>query len=199
MSSRPQTHYKRGQVRRDALLRAAVDLISERGIEGLSHRSVSARAGMPPSTTTYFFSSIDELIGEAVSDIADAVVGSFDALVDKVVQGGMAQDEFADRLVELLAAAQPSQVVVQFEAYLGTTRRVELVEPVRRIMRTFEKAAAEALKAAGVSEAEHAAKQFVAVIDGFQLHRLAWPRPERDRADLEEVLRRLLDSYLAGS
>ena len=36
------------------------------GAGAVTHRAVAARAGVPLSTTSYFFSSIDELVTEAL-------------------------------------------------------------------------------------------------------------------------------------
>lgn len=57
----------RGRLKKQALLDAAVDLIAERGLEGLSHRLVAARANVSSSTPGYFFTSIDALVGAAVA------------------------------------------------------------------------------------------------------------------------------------
>ena len=69
MPIRPATHRASGQARRAALLEAAVEVIAEQGVAGATHRAVAARAGMPTSTTSYFFSSLDELMAQIASDI----------------------------------------------------------------------------------------------------------------------------------
>ena len=76
MRSRPQTHFVRGQARRALVIDAAIELIAERGIEGVSHRSVAARAGVPAATPGYYFASIDELIGAAISHVAAEILGT---------------------------------------------------------------------------------------------------------------------------
>ncbi|WP_121254545.1 TetR/AcrR family transcriptional regulator [Nocardioides ferulae] len=199
MPARPQTHYARGQARRAKLVEAAIEVIAERGLEGVTHRSVAARAGVPLSTTSYFFGSLDELIGAAVTEIADRVRASVDAVVADAAGGALDRRELAERLVRLLAAASPQLVLVQFEAYLATSRRPDLRPAVRAIMLGFEEATAAALAAVGVADAPGAARQFVAVIDGFALHRIAWPRDDEDADALASALTRLLESYLSAS
>src|SRR5215470_4689909 len=50
--------------RREAILDAALALIAERGTEQLTHRSVAEAAGVPLGSTTYYFTSRDELVRE---------------------------------------------------------------------------------------------------------------------------------------
>ncbi|MGN7778741.1 TetR/AcrR family transcriptional regulator [Mycolicibacterium sp. 22603] len=197
MVSRPQSHYRRGHARRATLLQAAVDEIAESGLEGVTHRSIAARAEMPVSTTSYFFGSLDDLIGAAVQHIADDVVSSIEVLTNDFASTELDLADFAERLLDILGDARAHQIVVQFEAYLATSRRPQLIEPVRAIMVALERAAAEALAVIGISESPAAARQFVALIDGFAVHRVAWPRAGDDEEFLRDALWRLLNSYLA--
>lgn len=196
MPSRPQTHYARGHARRRQLITATVELIAEKGIEGITHRSVAGRADMPLSTTSYFFGSMDELIGAAITEIADTIVARLDALTDELSKGELSLAEFADAVIGVATSAHRREVIVQFEAYLASDRRPELRDAVHKIMTGFEEATAKALSTAGVDDAPTLARQIVAVVDGFALHKIAWPRPDSDEA-LVSLLRRLLDSHLS--
>ena len=41
-------------------------MAAERGAAGVTHRAVTERAGVPLATASYFFSSIDDLVAEAL-------------------------------------------------------------------------------------------------------------------------------------
>lgn len=194
MSSRPRTHYARGRVRKQALLDAATELIAERGLEGLSHRSVAARANVPSSTPGYFFASMDELAGAAVTQVAENLLSAVEALVADLESGGIDREDFTRRLIEHLVRTRRQEVVVQFEAYLAAGQRSELREPVERVLTGFETAAAKGLEAFGVAHPGTVARRFVAVIDGFALHRIACPRGD-DEAVLLDTLHRLVESF----
>ena len=56
----------KGERRRQALVAAAAQLLSEGGFDAVRHRAVAERAGLPLASTTYYFSSLDELIAAAV-------------------------------------------------------------------------------------------------------------------------------------
>src|SRR6476660_7553581 len=79
MAPRVKAHRASAQRRRAALLEAAAQLTAEVGADAVTHRAVAARAGVPLSTTSYFFSSIDELVTEALRMGATERVSEFDA------------------------------------------------------------------------------------------------------------------------
>ena len=187
--------YSRGELRRARILDAAVEVIADHGLEGVTHRAVAAAAGVPLSATSYFFSSLDELIGAAVTRIADGILRSADALIADAVDPHLA-DDYVDRLVGVVTAPAGRQLLVQFEAYLGATRRPDLVEPVIRLVDAYERAAATVLRSLGAAEPERAARHLVAVLDGFALQRIARPRPV-DHDLLRNAIRLVVRSHLA--
>lgn len=195
---RRKTRYARGQERRDALVDAAIGVIGTRGLERVSFRSVAETAGFPPSTTSYFFGSVGQLIDAAITRIAENVTAKVTALLDVANAGGLTRDDLADAimdLVSLLSSPEDDDSLVQFEAYLAVRRRPELADSVHRIMRMIEEAAEAALGAFGIAEPHLPARHFLALIDGYTLHEIARPTPGGNRAELKDALLRVLDSY----
>jgi len=58
----PGHHTARGEEQQAALVRAAFDLIAERGFEGLRTRDVAGRAGVNIATLHYYFATKEDLI-----------------------------------------------------------------------------------------------------------------------------------------
>ena len=58
MATRAQLTQGRSRQRRDELLAATIELFAEGGSRAVTHRAVARRAGLPPATTTYYFSSM---------------------------------------------------------------------------------------------------------------------------------------------
>lgn len=56
--------------RRARIARAAITVVAERGIGGLTHRSVAAEARVPLGSTTYHFASLDDLVSAALDEAA---------------------------------------------------------------------------------------------------------------------------------
>src|ERR1700749_535010 len=59
----------KGERRRYALVSAAADLLCEGGFDAVRHRAVARRAGLPLASTTYYFSSLEDLLVQAVEFI----------------------------------------------------------------------------------------------------------------------------------
>lgn len=77
----------KGERRRYALVSAAAELLGEGGFEAVRHRAVARRAGLPLASTTYYFSSLDDLIARAVEHIGMIEVAQLRARVSANVGG----------------------------------------------------------------------------------------------------------------
>ena len=52
--------------RRQRIIDAAIRVVGDRGIAGLSHRTVAAEADVPLGSTTYHFKTLDDLMVAAL-------------------------------------------------------------------------------------------------------------------------------------
>ncbi|PCE22186.1 hypothetical protein BWP39_21160 [Paraburkholderia acidicola] len=196
MPIRPPKHRAAAQARRTTLLEAAIDVIAEKGIDGATHRAIAARAEMPLSTTSYFFASIDELVAEAMQTIAARLIGQVEDLISGFVSVDGDVEGSIERLVELLTASRPAEIAAEFEIYLQCRQRPELQATAHHMMASFEQTTEAALRAMGVNQPGEAARVMIALLDGFALHRLAWPRGDADRRVLLGGIRALMRAYL---
>ncbi|TXK40290.1 TetR/AcrR family transcriptional regulator [Nonomuraea sp. C10] len=64
--------------RRDRLIDAALTVIAERGLAGTTHREIARVADVPLGSTTYHFTSLEELLAEAFKRYAATVARVFD-------------------------------------------------------------------------------------------------------------------------
>ena len=128
-TSKPRSHYARGHQRRAEVVAATVEVIERQGIEGVTHRSVAAAAGVPLSTTSYFFDSLDHLIGEAVTKIAEDVVAGADALIVQLrdAEGG-SRREVVERF-EALEFDEPRLAARQLVALLDGLALLSVAAP----------------------------------------------------------------------
>lgn len=193
---KPRSHYARGHQRRADLVAATIEVIERQGVEGVTHRSVAAAAGVPLSTTSYFFDSLDHLVGEAVTKVAEDVVAGAAALIAELESAeGASRRAVVDRLIDLMSTQRTGSLVAQFEAYLAATRRPELREPVERIVTVYEDTATTVFEALDVDRPRVAARQLVALLDGLALLSIAHPRPD-DAEVRREALRGLAALHL---
>ena len=71
--------------RREQILDAAITLLGERGIHGVTHRAVDAPAGLPAGSTTNYFSTRDKLLDAVVERHAERERANFEELAGAVV------------------------------------------------------------------------------------------------------------------
>lgn len=171
----------RGVRRRQQLLDACLRLLSERGISGVTHRAVAAEAGVPASSTTYFFASLDELIAEAIRSAMDVELERIRELAVSLSKDDPSPQAIIDRFVDYLRLTPAPHTTGQFEIYLHASRTPELQAMVAEIMRATREVAAEAALRLGITEPT-AGAAIVALIDGFALHRVADPIPDQFEA-----------------
>src|SRR5919106_7033057 len=89
------TNVPKGEARREAILRATLALIGERGLDAVTHRAVAERAGVPLSATTYWFASKDELLQETLLLAAREEVERLERLVVDLAPQELGAGEWA--------------------------------------------------------------------------------------------------------
>ena len=111
--------------RRQRIIDAAIRVVGEKGLAGLSHRSAAAEADVPLGSTTYHFKTLDELMVAALRQANEGfakVVAAHGALED--TRGDLAAD-LAGILGEWLSGERGG-VELEYELYLAALRRPAL-------------------------------------------------------------------------
>jgi DNA-binding transcriptional regulator YbjK len=193
MPIRPPTHRARGLARRDTLLRAACTVLTEEGIEGATHRRIAEVAGMPLSTTSYFFSSLDELLAEAITLAFAEFIANTNAAILAMHQRNPSTEQLVEQITDFVLQSPRADIIAQFEAYLAVERRPELRAAIANVLESYENAISTALRLFAIDPAPHRVRLVLAMLDGFAIQRIAHPRPD-DR----EILRAALHELLIG-
>lgn len=146
----------KGERRRYALVSAAAELLGEGGFEAVRHRAVARRAGLPLASTTYYFSSLDDLIARAVEHIGMIEVAQLRARVSALSRRRRGPETTAVVLVDLLVGEMSSpglaeQLISRYERHIACTRLPDLRESMRRSLRQRAEAVAEAIERSGRS------------------------------------------------
>lgn len=192
MTAPVKTHRASAQRRRAALLDAAAQLAAEVGAGAVTHRAVAARAGVPLSTTSYFFGSIDELVTEALRVGVTTRVSDFDAAERAAVAASDIQiGTVIDAVVDQTLASSRDAEGGQVEFYLAAGRQPDLQPEASATVVRFAERVAQQLERAGALQPDDAAWALTALGDGAMLHRLAQVEGDH-RARLTNGLRMLL-------
>jgi DNA-binding transcriptional regulator YbjK len=172
--NRSKVHRASAQRRRASLLEAAAELSAEVGAGSVTHRAIAARAGVPLSTTSYFFESIGEILTEALRDAAAGRVDEFDAAErTALLCEGASTAEVLGRVAESEVASSRTVQAAQAELYLAAGRQPELRGEVQATAGRFAERIATHLERREAPQAQEAAVALVSLADGELLHRLS--------------------------
>ncbi|WP_019970471.1 TetR/AcrR family transcriptional regulator [Mycobacterium sp. 141] len=161
----------KGERRRCALVRAAADLLCEGGFDAVRHRAVARRAGLPLASTTYYFSSLDDLIAKAVEDIGKREAEQLKAGVAALSRRRRGAESTADVLVDLLVGESPEtrvteQLISRYERYIACARQPGLRDIQRRIRQQRTEAVVEVVERSGRAVRSELLTALVCAVDG---------------------------------
>ncbi|WP_026423433.1 TetR/AcrR family transcriptional regulator [Actinokineospora inagensis] len=185
----------KGERRRHALVEAAVELLAEGGFDAVRHRAVAERAGLPLASTTYYFQSLDELIGAAIEYHGRSELARGRAVLAAMTEPVRGRDHLVELVLDQLLGPverdDAENVLLRYERLVATGRRpylrplmLELGAELRALLReTF------ALAAADIDDAR--LEQLIALVDGAVVNALIEVNPD-PRAAARRMLRTAL-------
>ncbi len=161
----------KGERRRYALVSAAAELLREGGFDVVRHRAVASRAGLPLASTTYYFSSLDDLVESAVDHIGAMEASQLRAWVEELPRRRRGSEATADILVDLLVGGptvEPisEQLISRYERFIACARQPALREIQRRLLHQRVAAAAEAISRSGRHVRPEMVTALVYAVDG---------------------------------
>lgn len=186
----------KGERRRHALITAAAELLGEGGIEAVRHRAVAHRAGLPLASTTYYFSSLDDLLASAVEHTGMLEIAKLRARVAALPKRRRGIEATADVLVDLLVGETSTpplteQLISRYERYIACTRLPALRDIQRRILHQRIDAVVEAIERSGRCVRVGLLAALVYAVDGAMVATLVDDRQgpkAAARATLIEIL-----------
>lgn len=128
------------QQRRAQLADAAIALLPESGVHGVTHRAVDRKAGLPPGTASNYFRTREALLVAAAERVGQLHYADMDAVADGYRPAGSpgtperAADLIADSLF-LAATTYRSRYLAVFELQLESLRRPALAEALAALGR----------------------------------------------------------------
>lgn len=173
--------------RRTVIADAAITTLAKAGGRGLTHRAVDREAGLPIGSTSYYLRTRADLLRAAVDRLAELD----EAALAPVAAGSLAAD--LARVADQLLGSGRERLLARYELALESVRRPELRELLaagtRRVRAAIEQRSADQ----GADAPGEVADAVLALVDGLLLAELtAIEGQQRDRADLERVLTRLV-------
>lgn len=176
----PAVRQERSTRRREALLQAAMELLSESGVSALTHRSVAARAGLPSSSTGYYFPTIQELVDATVDAYTERGIAEVVAAATTSYGPHMSDDEVLDGITRALVEVPRGLQMSILDLYLQAGRQPELQALTTRVSELLEWVVDRVLDLIGVQEKGNTARTVRSYAIGALVTRLGAPHSHAD-------------------
>ncbi|MCP3799237.1 TetR family transcriptional regulator C-terminal domain-containing protein [Allokutzneria sp. A3M-2-11 16] len=186
-----QASTPKGERRRQALVEAASELLVESGFAGIRHRAVAERAGLPLASTTYYFSSIEELVERAVEYHGRTELAWGRERLSGC--GRLDRDELCELVLDMLLGHNSRDggldvVLLRYERLVGSGRRPYLAPLMREMGDELHALLVEILAQAGAPSSSAEVTRLIALIDGTVVNALIESDPD-PRGAARRVLR----------
>jgi len=184
----------RGNARRLLLLQTTLKLIADRGVDAVSHRAVATAAGVPLGSTTYWFSSRQEMLRQALEHFGRVEIESLQQRLDGLREGRLSRRRLVDEFTSILRpqlGEQRWRTVAQYALFQEAARTAELRPVCREWSEAWERALAGVFSALGASDPELEGRMFLAMLDGLLLSQLTTPVEDPE----EQVIRPALNAW----
>lgn len=168
---RPARQVRSAETRR-RISDAAIRILAERGITGVTHRRVADCAGVPLSATTYYYATKFDLLAEASNAILRGYVEAFARAVERYSRpGGPASTfgDFAVRLVRNATGAHRQGTIAWAEITLDAVRHPESLVLAQKWASEIDRLWRGIAEALDVAEPAAAARSGVDMVMGLLL------------------------------
>ena len=170
--------------RRDKIITATLEAVKEHGIHAVTHRKIAAIAGVPLGSLTYYFSGIDELLTEALSQFTDTMSEQYQAFFADVsdAQGACLA---ITGMIHSSQVTTPENMALMYQLYAFASRKPALKTVMQNWMQRSQRTLEQWLTPG-------TARALDAFIEGMTLHFVT----DRTPLSREEIL--LMVKRIAG-
>ena len=181
--------------RRNQILDAAIDILCDDGVGGLTHRQVDTRADVPAGTTSNYFRNRQALLEATAARTVDLHWQRVEALQSAV--GPMSRDALKALMIRMLDPDEQFRrwTLARFELFMESTRRKELQPLMKELQAAAVKSATLLFEAAGFTPAPERMDELSRLLNGFVFSNLTLA-PESGTQDAAGLVDRLLSAFL---
>ena len=185
--------------RRRELLDAALHVVADEGLRGLTHRAVDRRAGLPEGTCSAYFRTREALQTGLTQYVAGRCGADVAALSEELTRHPVEEPGVKERVVEITVAAFESWLeerellLARIELSMEASRNPALAALLAEYRERLVGVVHATLAARGKRPAPSSAEALVAASDGLLIAALQKP-PGQRRPFLSESLRLILNA-----
>jgi len=182
--------------RRAQILDAAIDILADKGVGGLTHRQVDDRAGLPAGTSSNYFRTRQALLEATAARTVDLHWQRVEAL--RAAIGSLTLRGVKALLTRMISDPdEPARryTLARFELFMEGTRRPELQPFLAELQAAAVKSAKLIFEAAGFAPTARQMEELSRLLNGYVFSNLTTAGAPDDPAGLVD---RLLSAFFAA-
>ena len=181
--------------RMELLLGAAMHVVAENGLRGLTHRAVDRQAGLPEGSCSAYLRTRDALVQGVTGYVAERVAGHVRELADELAGKALADDRAVETVTRAILrwVEEPDVVAARLELTIQASRDPALAATLDSLRRDLVDIVAGILTARGKPHGAAAAETLCASFDGVMIGALSRPAAQR-----KAFVRRAIETLMAG-
>lgn len=172
--------------RRNVIIRAALEVITEDGVHHTSHRRIAARADVPLGSLTYYFEGLPDILEQAFAALAERMSAQYRA----ALAAARTPDEARTAVVDLICGgsyASADEVRALFEMYSYGNYN----ENVRDLCRQW---LLDSRSSLSLQFSEPTARALDALIEAWPMHQ-SWEGIPLERTYVDAVVQAIVDRF----
>lgn len=181
--------------RRAQLLDAAIGILADTGVGGLTHRQVDERAGLPAGTTSNYFRTRQALLEATAARTVDLHWQRVEAL--QAATGSLTRDGVKALLTRMLSDPdeQASRyTLARFELFMEGTRRPELRPLLMELQAAAVKSATLIFEAGGFTPEPQQMEELSRLLNGYVFSKLTMPTEDDPAGLIDRLLSAFFDA-----
>jgi DNA-binding transcriptional regulator YbjK len=179
--------------RRNQILDAAIDILCDDGVGGVTHRQVDDRAGLPSGTTSNYFRTRLALLEATAARTVDLHWQYVEAIQSAI--GSMSRDGVVALLTRMVAHPDEQfrrRTLARFELFMEGTRRPELRPFLNELQAAAMKSATLILESAGLTPTAEQVGELSRLLNGLAFSNMTFSPERPGAADPAGLIDRIL-------
>lgn len=176
--------------RRAQILDAAIGILADIGVGGLTHRQVDDQAGLPAGTTSNYFRTRQALLEATAARTVDLHWQRVAALQSAI--GSITREGVKALMTRMLAEPDEQMrryTLARFELFMEGTRRPELQPFLKDLQAAAVKSATLIFEAAGLHPNPDQMEELSRLLNGYMFSKLTIPYQDDPAGLVDRLLR----------
>jgi TetR/AcrR family transcriptional regulator, regulator of biofilm formation and stress response len=189
----------RGAARRTEIIDAAIEVMAQAGLAGLSMRLVANQAQIPLGALSYYFDDKSDLIAQSFAQLSDREIDRVVATAERL-EPSMSSEQLADLVADMIIdgfSAPRGAIVTRYELVTEASRDERLRPMFEAWYAAMIPALSRLFREIGSRQPELDSRTVMAVMAGLEIDNLYRPLGPVDKRRIRATLRHAFRAIIA--